>query len=53
MRQQERPEVCRAGDHEDIEESDDGDDGQRRRANERRSNSVCQRIGLIRDGDAS
>ena len=35
--QQERPQLCRVGDHEDIEESDDGDDGQRRAANKRRS----------------
>ena len=27
--QQERPELSGIGDHEDIEESDDGDDGQR------------------------
>ena len=41
------------GDHEDIEESDDGDDGQRRGANKRRSDVRCQRIGLIRHGYAS
>ena len=41
------------GDHEDIEESDDGDDGQRRGANKRRGNSVCQRFGFIRDSNAS
>ena len=35
------------GDHEDIEESYDGDDGQRRGANQRRSDSRCQTIGLI------
>ena len=34
------------GDHEDIKESDDGDDGQRRGANKRRSDSLCQTIGL-------
>ena len=39
--------------HEDIEESDDGDDGQRQGANKRRSHGVCQRIGFIRDRDAS
>ena len=42
-----------SGDHEDINESDDGDDGQRRSANKRRSNGVCQRIGPIRDSYAS
>ena len=36
------------GDHEDIEECDDGDDGQRRGANQRRSDGIRQRIGLIR-----
>ena len=41
------------GDHEDMEESDDGDDGQRRGANKRRGHGTCQRIGLIRDSDAS
>ena len=34
-------------DHEDIKESDDGDDGQRRGANQRRSDVICQRIGLL------
>ena len=38
---------------EDIEKSYDGDDGQRRGANQRRSHGICQRIGLIRDGYAS
>ena len=33
--------------------SDDGDDGQRRGANKRRSDSLCQTIGLICDGCAS
>ena len=33
--------------------SDDGDEGQRRGANKRRSHCACQRIGLIRDSDAS
>ena len=33
--------------------SDDGDDGQRRGANKRRSHGLCQRIGFIRDSDAS
>ena len=40
------------GDHEDIKKSDDGDDGQRRGANKRRSDRKCQTIGFIRD-DAS
>ena len=31
----------------------DGDDGQRRGANKRRSHGICQRSGLIRDGYAS
>ena len=35
--QEERPQFCWVGDHEDIEESNDGDDGQRRGANKRRS----------------
>ena len=39
--QQKRP-------YEDIKKSDDGDDGQRRGANKRRSDGVCQTIGLIR-----
>ena len=34
-------------------ETDDGDDGQRRGANQRRSLGTCQRIGLIRDRYAS
>ena len=38
---------------EDIEESYDGDDGQRRGVNQRRRHGVCQGIGLIRDGYAS
>ena len=41
------------GDREDIEESDDGDDGQRRGANQRRSDGTCQAIGLIRQNHAS
>ena len=41
------------GDHEDIEKSYDGVDGQRRGANKRRSNGKRQRIGFIRDGYAS
>ena len=38
---------------EDIEESYDGDDGQRRGVNQRRRHGVCQGIGPIRDGYAS
>ena len=37
----------------DIEESDNGDDGQRRGANQRRSDGVCQSIGLTRRSYAS
>ena len=51
--QQTRPQLCCVGDHEDIKKSDDGDDGQRRGANKRRSDGICQRIGLIRYGYAS
>ena len=36
-----------------IEESDDGDDGQRRGANKRRSHGIRQAIGLLRDCDTS
>ena len=32
-----KDQLCRFGDHEDIEESYDGDDGQRRGANKRRN----------------
>ena len=32
----------------ELEESDDGDDGQRRGANQRRSYGICQAIGLFR-----
>ena len=38
---------------EDIEKSYDGDAGQRRGANQRRSHGICQRIGQVRDGYAS
>ena len=37
----------------DIEEADDGDDVQRRGANQRRSHGICQRKGPIRDSYAS
>ena len=50
--QQATPWLFWVGDREDIEESDDGDDGQRRGAT-MRSHGNCLRIGLIRDGDAS
>ena len=36
----ERPQLCWVGDHEDIKKSDDGDDGQRRGANQRRSHGI-------------
>ena len=49
----ERPYLCRIGNHEDIEESDDSDDDQRRDANRRRSHGICQRIGLFRQTYAS
>ena len=39
--------------HEDIKESDDGDDGQRRGANKRRSDGKCQTIGPLRQSSAS
>ena len=39
--------------HEEIEEFEDGDDGQRRGAKQRRSDGICQRIGLVCDGYAS
>ena len=45
--------MVKYGDHEDIEKSDDGDDGQRRCANQRRSDSICQTIGLLRHSCAS
>ena len=48
--QQERPQLCWVGDH---EESYDGDDGQRRGANKSRGHGICQRIGLIRLSYAS
>ena len=51
--QQERPRHCRIGDHDDIKESYDRDDGQRRGANQRRSDGTCQAIGLIRQNSVS
>ena len=36
-----------SGDHEDIEESHDSDDGPRRGANKWRSDCICQTIGLV------
>ena len=46
--EQERPELCKG-----LRKSDDGCCTHRRSANKRRGNSVCQRIGLIRDSNAS
>ena len=37
-----KTQLCRIGDHEDIEESDDGDDGQWRGANQTRSHGICR-----------
>ena len=51
--QWERNSLCWVGDHEDIKKSDDGDDGQWRGANKRRSDSTCQTLGLICQSDAS
>ena len=51
--EQERPELSRIGNREDLWKSDDGCYSQRRSANTRRGNSVCQRIGFIRDSNAS
>ena len=45
--------LCWVGDHEDIKESDDGDDGQRRGANKKRSYGICATIGLVRHCYAS
>ena len=42
--------LCWVGDHEDIKKSDDG---QRRGSNQRRSDCVCQAIGLVRQRYAS
>ena len=39
------------GDHEDIKKSDNGDDGQRRGANKRRS--ICQTTGFFCQSDVS
>ena len=41
------------GDREDIKKSDDGGDCQRRDAHKRRGDGLCQRIGFIRDSNAS
>ena len=51
--QQERPWRCRLGNREGLQKSDNGGNSQRRGANKRRGNSVCQRIGFIRDSNAS
>ena len=45
--QQARPQLCWVVDREDIGESDDGDDGQRRSAHKRRSDGTCQRIVTV------
>ena len=44
--QQYRPSLCRIGDHEDIEKSNDGDDGQRRGANKRRATLYVRELDL-------
>ena len=51
--QQDRPWLCRIGNRKDLKKSDDGGNSQRRGANKRRSNFVCQGIGFIRDSNAS
>ena len=51
--QQERPELCQIGTPEGVQKSDEDGNSQRRAANKRKDNSGCQRIGFIRDGDAS
>ena len=51
--EQERLELSRFGNRKSVSKSDDGCCSQRRCANKRRSDSVCQRIGLIRDSNAS
>ena len=42
--EQERPELCRIGNRKGLQKSDDGCCSQRRSANRRRSDRVCQRI---------
>ena len=48
-----RPQQSRIGNREDIEQSDDGGDSQQRGAHKRRGDGICQRIGFIRDSNAS
>ena len=49
----EKPELSRIGNRRSLQKSDDGSDSQRRGAHKRRGNSVCQRIGFLRDSEAS
>ena len=51
--EQERPELCRVGKRQSLSRSADGCDSHRRSANLRRSDSVRQRIGFVRDSCAS
>ena len=51
--EQERPELSRIGKSKSLEKSDDGGTSQRRGADRRRGNTVCQGIGFIRDSQAS
>ena len=51
--EQERPELCRIGNRKGLKKSDDGCCSQRRSAIKRSNDSVCQRIGFIRDSEAS
>ena len=51
--QEERLQLSRIGDREDIDKSDNGSDSQWRGASKRRGSGIRQRIGFIRDGDAS
>ena len=51
--EQERPELCRIGSRKSLWKPDDDCCSQRRSANKRRSDTVCQRVGFIRDSDAS
>ena len=48
----EKPELSRTGNRKSLQKSDDGSDSQRRGAHKRRGNSVCQRIGFLRDSEA-
>ena len=51
--EQERPELCQIGNRRGLPKSDDGCYSQRRSANKRRSDRVCQRIRSTRDSKAS